>query len=207
MEEDWQTAYTNDFKEQVQDVDQQVFVEAGHPPALVFVYEAKPEYEGACYHLFNFASYYPKLTLPSVGEKKRPIVVPAYIIHAPFVLRFLDGIQNGSTISGIGDHAIREHWFVLAAGLVRLRVLAEKKFFPKITLRTKEDMVQYRLLFSAKGNEFEGLQIIEKEHRRVMTELVNEPYNIDLFWTLELVTRAMEFGETIEESLGYISKK
>jgi hypothetical protein len=206
------SAYLRDFETQIRVVDTYISAKVGNAPTLIFTYEERPNQPGG-YHVEDLASYYPQLTaaFPDTAKGSKAARKPmlhfyAYLIYAPAVIRFVERALERSTLSGYGDMAIHEFWVMLAVTLTRFRVLAHKELFRGIKLRTKEDMIKYRLLFTASNNEIEGLRNIESQNVRLTLNKKSDVYTVDTFWTLQLVAHALESGRTFEEALEYITR-
>lgn len=206
------SAYLHDFEAQIREVDMSVFGKGGHPLANICIFEERPHKAGG-YHVLDLASYYPQLPLvfvstPNWHKKKatrKTISVNAYAIYAPMLEQFVERTLERSTLSGNGDQAIATCWAIFAVTLTRFRVLAHKEFFPNVKLRTIKSMLKYRLLFTEGDNEIEGCRNIEQQFAKLTTKHRSDAYNVDIFWTIQLVDRALACGHTFDEALAYIT--
>lgn len=202
--------YLDDFQERIKDIDSSVSAKTGNPPALVLAYEERPD-EPNGYHVLNLASYYAQLefarldTSPHLNIVGNPTLrFSAYLVYAPMLARYVERTLERSSLSGNGDRAIYEFWTMLAVTLVRFRVLAHAEMFHGAKLRTKEDMIKHRLLFTTSKNEIEGLRSIESHYAKLMPLDQSNAHDVDTFWTLQLFAHALESGFTFEEALEYI---
>lgn len=204
-------AYLHDFEAQIREVDMSVFGKNGHPLSNICIFEERPDKAGG-YHVLNLASYYPQLSLVFVGKPnwhkktaRKTVFVNAYTIYTPMLEQFVERTLERSTLSGNGDQAIVTCWAIFAVTLARFRVLAHKEFFPGVKLRTTKSMVKYRLLFTDDGNEIEGCRTIEQQFAKLTAKQQSDAHNVDIFWTIQLVDRALACGQTFDEALLYVT--
>lgn len=210
MDEESGLMYLSDFKAAIRSVDDQVFLNAGHPSGSIVMLPDRAE-QVPGYFVYKLAAYYPRFPSGFVrvlgpGGKRRTTHIAAYAIFEPLVLRCVEGKLERSSLDGMGDHEIRQLWYKCAIELVRYRVLASGELFPRVRLRTQKSMVKYRHLFTQSGNDFEALKNIARQLTKPIPGLNrSEPWSVDVFWTMQIVARTLDSGKSFAEAMAYIS--
>jgi len=206
MDDEARRAYLSDFMTAIRSVDDEVFLGNGHPTSSIVMLAERPDLVRG-YFVQNLAGYYPKypsgfVSVLGPGGKRRTTYIAAYAIIEPLVLRYVENNLGRSSLHGTGDHEIRKLWYMCATQLVRYRVLASGHLFPNVRLRTQKSMVKYRHLFTQSGNDFEALKNIAKQLTKPIHGLNrSEPWSVDVFWTMQIVTRLLDSGKPLSEAL------
>jgi hypothetical protein len=210
MDEESRQMYLSDFKAVIRSVDDEVFLKAGYPSgSIVMLPERSDHIHG--YFAHNLAGYYQKFPSGFVrvlgpGGKRRTTYIATYAIFETLVLRYVENKLERSSVDGVGDHDIKQLWYVCAIELVRYRVLASKQFFPRINLRTQRSMVKHRHLFTQSGNDFEALKNIAQQLAKPVRGLnQSDSWGVDVFWTMQIVARMLDSGKSFAEAMSYIS--
>jgi hypothetical protein len=208
-EEEIRQAYLSDFMAAIRNVDDEVFLKRGYPSSSIVLIPERLEHVPG-YFVWELAGYYPRYPSGFVrvlgpGGKRRTTYIPAYAIIEPLVLRCVANKLGRSGVDGMGDNEIRKLWYMCAIELVRYRVLASQ-LFPNIRPRTQKSMVKHRHLFTQTGNDFEALKNIARQLIKPVRGLnQSEPWSVDVFWTMQIIVRAIDSGASFAEAVAYIA--
>lgn len=200
--------YLMDFVAAIKDIDDRIFHSSGRPPCEIIVLDRFPGPTMPGSHiakLVTFTSKIPIIYPPSV--LMFPVKQECSIVWSANVSERLEYVLKRDSLSGAGDKDIKEMWFIIALAVARLRVLYHDEWFKGVKLRTRNSVSCQRELFSDGSDEVAALRklLFEFDVSTRTTLLVKDAeINIDIYWTLRLVTRALERGRSIEEALEFL---
>lgn len=196
-----------DFVETVKDIDDRVFRSIGKPPCEIMLLDEFPESGMPGWHLAEIATL---TEMTPVRYSSSVLVFPVkhecYIIWATDVSNKINHLFGGEGIS-FESNEIKELWFMLAVALARIRALSRGDWFKDVCLRTRRSASRHRGLFSNDHNDIGVLRklLFEFDSAEKNPLLNNDvSVSLDIYWTLRLVSRALENGKSIDESLRFV---
>ena len=199
--------HLTDFVETIRDIDDRVFHSIGKPHCEIVLLDEFPESGMPGWHLAEIATLTETIPIKySSSVLVFPVRRECYIIWGTDVSNKIDHLF-GSEDTSLESEEIRELWFMLAVALARIRALSRGDWFKDLRLRTRRCALRHRELFSDDNNEVGVLRrLLFEFDSGAENPLLNQDVSVslDIYWTLRLVSRALENGKSLDESLRFV---